>query len=237
VTADPELPPPPPPSWRKRHSVAAAILLLLVLAVAGGLYWYYRDVLPSAEESTLWLRALNDHWWTPLAFIGVFVILSVMMIPPIPLSAAAAVVFGWKEGAMWDLLAASLSAILPYYLSRAVASRWVLHHIAPRFPNVFRRLGSDPFSAIFLLRVVGVVPFVALNYLAGAARIRFFPYISGTVLGLAPPTLVFFYLIDAVAAGVLTQRGAALRVTIAGILTALLYLAGRYVAKRLRRTA
>lgn len=219
---------------RFRHRRIVPLLLALVAAVAAGVIYYAGLVdFPSAAEATLWLRSFQDEWWSPLVFIGVFVVLAAAMIPPLPLSAAAAVIWGWQRGAVIDLIAASLGSIVPYYMSRLLLSRWVIHHVAPRFPNVFRRLGTDPFSAVFVLRVVGVVPFVALNYLSGAARIRFLPYFAGTVLGLAPPTVVFFYLVDSVAEGVLSQEGAAMRVFLAGLLTALLFLAGRYVGKRI----
>src|SRR5436305_260501 len=50
-------------------------------------------------------------------------------------------------------------------------------------------------------RLVPMVPFSVLNYAAGVARVRFAPYLVGTVLGVLPGTLAIVVLGDAAAGG------------------------------------
>ncbi|HET7711344.1 MAG TPA: VTT domain-containing protein, partial [Thermoanaerobaculia bacterium] len=67
---------------------------------------------------------------------------------------------------------------------------------------------TSPFSeertrfALLLLRILPLVPYVALNYLAGLARIRPRDYILTTFFGSIPSVFAFAYFIDTMRAGV-----------------------------------
>ncbi len=89
--------------------------------------------------------------------------------------------------------------------------------------------------ALLTLRLVPLVPYTALNYLAGCTRLTTSRYLLATVVGMIPSTFVFAYLVDAIVAGVLSPRDAALRVLGAGALFAVLVITTRVAARALLR--
>lgn len=177
-----------------------------------------------------WLRGFQSAWWAPLAFFCAYAVLNIAFVPTQALSIAAAVIWGWKAGGAIELVSATLGALPPYFIARGAAHRWTNEQTDARWLEKLRREG---FSALLILRMVPVIPYTALNYVAGAAGIRLRDYFLGTLFGVLPSTFIFAYFVDAIVAGILTPLDATIRVIVAGIVMATLVVATRIAARRL----
>ena len=67
------------------------------------------------------------------------------------------------------------------------------------------------FSLLLLLRVVPIIPYTALNYVAGLSPIRPQRYLLATFIGMVPSTYLFAYFVDATVEGIMEPRDVLLR--------------------------
>jgi uncharacterized membrane protein YdjX (TVP38/TMEM64 family) len=95
-------------------------------------------------------------------------------------------------------------------------------------------LREEGFSLLLLLRVVPLIPYTLLNYVAGFAAVRPLPYLAATLLGVIPSTFIFAYFVDAVVQGVMRPRDVALRIVAAGLAMAALVIGTRLATKSIR---
>jgi uncharacterized membrane protein YdjX (TVP38/TMEM64 family) len=90
-------------------------------------------------------------------------------------------------------------------------------------------------STLFLVRLVPILPFSAVNYLAGLAGVRPSPYIMSTLIGMIPSAFIFTYLVDTMATGDLSLLEIGVRVALAGAVFGALFLLGRFLLARRHR--
>jgi uncharacterized membrane protein YdjX (TVP38/TMEM64 family) len=69
--------------------------------------------------------------------------------------------------------------------------------VGQRFRHMLDRVARNGFYLILYLRIVPVIPYNALNLLAGASPITFRDYFWATTVGMIPGTVLFAFLGDA----------------------------------------
>lgn len=166
--------------------------LLAVLAVVALLVW----LLPVRE----WLAAALE--WTAanrrvaaLAFVGLYVVATVALLPGLLLTVAAGAIFGLAIGVVLVSLASVLGATAAFFVGRTVARNWVSNKIAgwPRFRALDSALGERGFLIVLLTRLSPLFPFNLLNYAYGVTAVKPHQYILGSWIGMFPGTLLYVY--------------------------------------------
>jgi uncharacterized membrane protein YdjX (TVP38/TMEM64 family) len=66
-----------------------------------------------------------------------------------------------------------------------------------RFEKLLSHIGRHGFQIIFYLRLVPLIPYNALNLLAGTSPITFRDYFWASMIGMIPGTVLFAFLGDA----------------------------------------
>ena len=204
------------------------LLVMVIAVVAVALVATRLGDIPAARAAVAAMRAGADEWWAVPLFVALYALFTAFFLPVGLLSAAAALTWGWKIGGTIELLTCTVVSTIPFFIARRGLAPWIQRRIAKEHVPAL----ESPFT-LFLLRVVPVVPYVALNYIAGATRVRTRDYILTTFLGILPSTYLFAYFVDTMAGaavGVVTQAKIAavcVLVAVAAILT-------RLAMKRLR---
>lgn len=204
---------------------AIVVPIMVVAALASQL-----EKLPQARAFIAAMHSVQGEWWAMPLFFVLYALFALLLLPVGLLSATAALVWGWKVGGSLDLAASTLAALPPFVLARGGLARWVERHIRREDVPAL----DSPFN-LFLLRVVPLVPYVALNYIAGSAtRIRTRHYLLMTLIGVLPSSFLFAYFVDTMAAG---AAGAATHAKIFAVcaLIALVAILLRLAAKRVAR--
>jgi len=145
--------------------------------------------LPFAAELIAGLRAAATEWWAVPLFIALYALFALLLLPVGLLSAAAALAWGWKVGGAIELVTCTLVALVPFQLARGALALRVEQFLRRR--GIESLAGRHEFFPLLLLRILPVVPYVALNYLAGLARVRRRDYIVATFLGSIPSVFLF----------------------------------------------
>ena len=215
-------------------SAARRLLPLLVVAVPAIVVAILASQLgrmPEVRGFLASLQSVEGEWWAVPLFLAAYVLFALLLLPVGLLSAVAAVIWGWKLGGTLDLAACTLAALPPFFLARGGWSRWMERHVRREEVPAL----DSPFI-LFLLRVVPLVPYVALNYIAGSAtRIRTREYMLMTLAGSIPSAFLYAWFVDTMAEG---AKGAATQAKIFGVcavialVAILLRLAAHRVARR-----
>ncbi|WP_051158580.1 TVP38/TMEM64 family protein [Nodosilinea nodulosa] len=144
-------------------------------------------------QALAWIDGLGAI--APLAFILLYIVITVAFVPASVVTLGAGVVFGVIKGSMLVFVGAMLGATAAFLVGRYVARDWVASKIAhsPRFQAVDDAIAKDGRKIIFLLRLSPVFPFNLLNYSLGLSQISLKDYVIGSV-GMLPGTIMYVYL-------------------------------------------
>jgi uncharacterized membrane protein YdjX (TVP38/TMEM64 family) len=172
-------------SWRVLLLVAVVLLL-----VTAGLILPVREYLSAALG---WMASHRESSW--LAFIALYVLATVCMVPGLILTVAAGAIFGLLRGVVLVSAASVLGASAAFFIGRTVARGWTQRRIAawPRFRALDGALTARGFWIVLLTRLSPLFPFNLLNYAYGVTAVRPRDYIAASWLGMLPATVVYVY--------------------------------------------
>ncbi len=126
-----------------------------------------------------------------LAFAGLYALVSLSPLPKAVFSLAAGAVFGVGLGLPAVLVGANVGAVVAFYLGRWLGRDAVARLVGPRLDRVDRLLDRRGFVAVLVARLIPIVPFTGLNYVAGLTAVRLRDFVAGTVLGMLPATAAY----------------------------------------------
>ncbi len=141
-------------------------------------------------------QLIRDH---PLGGLLVFVLLfslgNLIQIPGWLFLAAAVLALGRGSGGLATYVAASVSCVMTFLVIRLVGGD-ALRRMDNRVANyLLGRLDQRPVTSIVVLRMLfQTVP--ALNYTLAMSGVRLRPYLTGTLLGLPLPILLYCLFFD-----------------------------------------
>lgn len=134
---------------------------------------------------------LAEHPWGWLLFVLAYVARPLVVFSATVLTVGAGHLYGLWLGLLVVTLGANGGALLAYGLARwlgaEVAGKALAH---PRLVGVTERLRLRTFETVLTLRFL-FTPYDAVNYLAGALRLRPAPFVLATMLGSLPGSLTF----------------------------------------------
>lgn len=170
----------------------------------------------------------TDTRWGPLVFVLGYAALTLSPVPKNVLSIGAGVVFGFAGGTGMVVAAALLGATAAFWLGRWLGREAVEKFTGARVEKLDEEMRRRGFTAVVGVRLVPVLPFTAINYLAGLTNVRWWPYFGGTAIGILPGTISYVTL-----GAFGTQLGWQVQTAAAAL--GLLTLAGVIVTVRRRR--
>ncbi len=130
-----------------------------------------------------------------VAFVGIYVVATVALLPGLLLTIAAGALFGLAAGVALVSLASVLGATAAFFVGRTVARRWVSQQISawPKFRALDSALGERGFLIVLLTRLSPLFPFNLLNYAYGVTAVKPRQYVLGSWIGMFPGTLLYVY--------------------------------------------
>jgi uncharacterized membrane protein YdjX (TVP38/TMEM64 family) len=163
--------------------------MLVGVAAAAVIILTEREILPSIG---LWFQELGAA--APAAFILVYVLLTVALVPNSFLTIASGALFGFYWGTVYSFVASVLGAVAAFLAARyLVRDRLARRLVAsPRFRRIDRALCRDGLRVVLLIRLSPVFPFSLLNYALGMSRVRLRDYVLGSI-AMLPGTALYVY--------------------------------------------
>lgn len=130
------------------------------------------------------------------AFIGIYILATVLFIPGSALTLAAGAIYGLFWGTLLASTGATAGACLAYLIARYALRRRVQMRARqyPRFAAIERAIGQSGWKIVALVRLAPVFPFILVNYLFGLTPIGFLPYALTTWFTMLPGGFLYVYL-------------------------------------------
>jgi uncharacterized membrane protein YdjX (TVP38/TMEM64 family) len=183
---------------------AYARLAALVALVAGA--WILARVTPlgdlvSRDGALALLESIRSAAWAPVVFVAVYAGATALALPGSVLTIAGGAVFGFGWGAVLNTLGANLGANAAFFVAQSLGRDGVRRLTGGRLAGLDRAAEQRGFWGVFVLRLIPLVPFNALNFGAGLTALRWRDYALATVVGILPGTLVYTFFADALVRG------------------------------------
>ena len=178
-----------------------AVLLLLVFCglVALALAWSFSPLEDWLDLNRVvaGLRQFAENFGLVTAIFA-FAAALVFVVPLTFLTIVVVIAFGPLYGFICAMSGAQLSALCSYAIG-AVLGRDVVRSIGgPRVNRVSRKLAKRGLVAVIAVRMVPVAPFGVVNMIAGASHIQLHTLLLGTLIGMAPGTLVIALFVETI---------------------------------------
>lgn len=199
-------------SPRVRLLLAGGLLAIGVglAALAGG---------PALEDAFVGSGLLGA-----VSFAAVYAVLTVALVPGSVLTISAGAIYGPVVGSLVAIAGALAGATAAFALARRTTASSVQRVQGARAERVQQRLREHGLLAILALRLIPLVPFNVLNYLAGVSAIRARDYLVGTAVGIVPGAGAFATLggsaRDPSSPAFIAAATLAVALTVAGVLMA-----------------
>ncbi len=166
-------------------------LLTVACTAATVLAIYFISGVNSAQIKQL-LQPLGI--WTPIVYIVIYVLATVLMLPSTALNLAGGALFGLWWGTLWTSIAAVMAAIATFLFTRTIGRDLVEQKLAGRWRKMNAEIQSGGLFYIFAIRLLPIIPYGLVNLAAGLTSIRFRDYFWGTTLGTVPGLFPFVML-------------------------------------------
>ncbi|HEU4625805.1 MAG TPA: VTT domain-containing protein [Steroidobacteraceae bacterium] len=169
-------------------TLALATLLLVGLALA----WRFTPLADYLEPQHMAkrLETLQKLPGAPFYFVAAFVIGGLVMFPVTVLSASTAIVFAPYIAAPVSFSGILLSAALLHWLGARLIGPQAHKALGPTIQRVDEALADRGIVTIAAIRMMPIAPFTLVNLAAGAIAVPFRDYMLGTILGIAPGTIL-----------------------------------------------
>lgn len=187
------------PTERARHgalllTLAGMLLLLAMVAVIPDL----RDLAQAAfrGDTGAVRERIDDLGWSGVALLFAFMMVHVVVPYPseIP-SAAAGYVYGFWLALPIAVFGWAVSALGTYYVGRHAGRPAVFRLVGPERAFAAERLVErGGAGALVAARLIPLVPFSLIGYVAGAAHVSLRRFMWTTVVGFLPLTAACVYL-------------------------------------------
>ncbi len=167
------------------------LLLTIICIVATGGAIYLLGGIESTQIKA-WLNAVGI--WSPIIYIALYVLATVLVLPSTVLNLTGGAVFGPVLGTLWTSLGAIIAAIVAFTFTRTVGRETIAKRLSGRWQAMDAEVRQGGLFYMFAIRLVPIMPYGLVNFAAGLTSISFKDYILGTTIGTVPSVLPFVLL-------------------------------------------
>jgi phosphatidylserine/phosphatidylglycerophosphate/cardiolipin synthase-like enzyme/uncharacterized membrane protein YdjX (TVP38/TMEM64 family) len=168
-----------------------AIALMCLLAVCLALAWTFTPLadLVTRENVIRWGQEFSRYSWAPLVVVLAYTPASYAMFPRWFITMIAVIAFGPWKGFIYGLAGMLVAGIASFLPGRLVRRDTVRRLAGPRINRLSAALYHRGALAVAIVRMVPIAPFVVVNLVMGALRIRLVDFILGSLVGVLPGML------------------------------------------------
>lgn len=180
-------------SFRESRGLILAVIAAVVIAAIAAVLWRAPETRHWALLALRQIHRLGD--WGPIVFAICYAVGVVTLVPSAPMTLIAGIAFGVKAFPL-VMIAAMIGALMAYGVAHFLIRERLMRYFerGSKIHDIDKAIASEGWKIVALLRLSPLVPFNVQNYLIGATRIRFWPYVISTFLGIIPGTIVFVYI-------------------------------------------
>jgi uncharacterized membrane protein YdjX (TVP38/TMEM64 family) len=175
---------------KKRIAVFICLLVASVLIWLIGIHQHL--TFENITENRDMLLSFVDQNYILSVFIFLTAMISTAFFIPgtLALTVASGFFFGFIAGMFYALLGACLGAIMAFLASRYLIGSWIQHKLNNQLETFNKEISRHGHNYLLFFRIVPVLPFFVVNYLAGITNISAWTFLWTTAVGMLPGALV-----------------------------------------------
>ena len=212
------------------------VKIIIVVAVIAAVFFIanrlgFTDRIQDIPAMQAWFQSLGFIGYG--AFVLIYIVAAVFMLPAAPLTIIAGITFGSVLGAILSLLAATIGATFAFIVARYIARDTIVNKFKDNaiFARIENGLKQNGVSFLILTRLVPVFPYNVQNYAYGVTPINLWTYTGISFITMAPGAFIYAYM-----AGEIVTHGFSVKLmiqfAIAGVILFLVSLVPKYIAKK-----
>src|SRR5271167_4896129 len=169
--------------------------LTILLAIVGGSVWLLIEHRRWFTDPAL-VKAQVVEWgaWGPVVYMLLYAVGPSFLVPGAVMTIAGGMAFGAMWGSVYSLIGGDIGALIAFAAGRFLGKSFVERVVGERFHSMLNRIAKHGFQIILYLRFVPLIPYNALNLLAGASPITFRDYFWATMIGMIPGPILYAFL-------------------------------------------
>jgi uncharacterized membrane protein YdjX (TVP38/TMEM64 family) len=173
----------------KRQLAKWLIVAVVILAII----WLSRSVFEvDANSIRNWI--LSFGIWAPLIYIVIYTVRPLIFFPASVLSIAGGLAFGAWMGTIYTIIGATLGALLSFYVASTLGKSLVKKQWSGNAAKIQSQMEQNGFLYVLMFRLIPVINFDVVSYLAAIAKVRFSSFALATVIGIIPGTFAYNFL-------------------------------------------
>ena len=190
----------------------------LLLAISQG--WASALSPAALGENAVYLNNLvqENFFLVLLAFIAIYMLATAFMVPASALTIGGGFLFGLAVGAPATVIGATIGACILFTAAKSSIGEALKSIAGPFVGKMEAGFNESPFSYLFTLRLIPVVPFAVANIAPAVLGAKFRDFFITSLIGMIPGTIAYAWigaglrgtLLDAAAAGESVDVGAIL---------------------------
>jgi uncharacterized membrane protein YdjX (TVP38/TMEM64 family) len=174
------------------------VKLAIIAIIIGGSIWLLIEHWNwISDPATVKVEVIKWGAWGPVVYMLLYAVGPSFLVPGAVMTIAGGLAFGTKWGSVYSLIGGDVGAVVAFAAGRFLGKSFVERIVGERFHAMLQRIAKHGFQIILYLRFVPVIPYNALNLLAGASPITFYDYFWATMIGMIPGTILYAFLGDA----------------------------------------
>ena len=182
--------------WTFLTEHAAAVRGVALILIVGGILLFSSSLPLDRLIGVLreWLSGMGV--WGILAFVVLYVVLVLVLVPGWVLTVAGGAVFGLWFGTAAVSVASTSAAALAFLIARYLARHKIENSAkqSPKFKAMDDAIGKGGWKIVAMLRLSPLFPFGVQNYFYGLTAVRFWPYVLASWIAMLPGTFLYVYL-------------------------------------------
>ena len=176
----------------KRTGFQIGKWLLLAIAVAA-FVWLSRSVFEiDADGLRNWIVSFG--LWAPIMYIAIYTVRPLIFFPASVLSIAGGLAFGAWMGTLYTIIGATLGAMLSFYVAKTLGKSLVRKQWTGNAQKIQSQMEHNGFLYVLLFRLIPVINFDLISYVAAFAKVRFASFTLATLIGIIPGTFAYNFL-------------------------------------------
>ena len=173
------------------RQVMGIILVVFILSVV--LILRYTDIAGpfTPEDLRTWISKLGP--WGPAAYIIIYSVAPVFLLPGLPLTIAGCMLFGPVYGTIYTAIGAPIGASVAFLTSRYLAREMVANLLKGHEKLIMldKEVEKQGWKIVAFTRLIPLFPFNLLNYAFGLTSIRFSHYVCASFVFMLPAIVAF----------------------------------------------
>jgi len=166
--------------------LALFVLIVALLALAAVWRWTPLHEWLTPERMRSLIRNVPSPEMRAVVAVAVVTLASLAMVPITLLAVVGGVVFEGWDAFVYVLTGAILASAIGFAGGQLLGRGAVARLAGSRLGRLSERLAHRGIVNVALLRLVPIAPFPIFNLVAGASHLRFWQFLLGSLLGMAP---------------------------------------------------